>query len=357
MPNDELDTEQRTDGPSPAAFTGAPAAQAALRAIGETPWAIRPEVLAQIVASLRAERTVDLAADEDETSAVRAAIGDRQSSGGSIAIIPMQGVIRPRVSLLELLFGSGGSATIPTLRSRLRAAVADSQVSAIVFNVDSPGGMVDGVPELAAEIRDARRTKPVVAVANTTAASGAYWLASQADELWVTPSGSVGSIGVFTVHEDFSAFDARLGVKVTLISAGKYKTEGNPYEPLSEEARAAAQARIDTFYGMFVDDVAAGRRTDVAAVRDGFGQGRMELADAAVAAGMADRVGTIEDAIGRASELVTRGTRNARAEETDTPTEVSDPAPSSSEPVPARISVESLSDPRVRRALAELTPA
>ena len=129
------------------------------------------------------------------------------------------------------------------------------------MNVDSPGGLIDLVPETAALIRTVRETKPVIAVANTYAASAAYWLASQASDLVVTPSGEVGSIGVYMPHLDVSGWEEQQGVKTTLISAGKYKTERSPFEPLSDEAAAAMQDTVDKYYGMFTYGVAVGRGT------------------------------------------------------------------------------------------------
>jgi ClpP class serine protease len=89
------------------------------------------------------------------------------------------------------------------------------------------------------------------------------------------------------------------GVKVTLISAGKFKTEGNPFEPLSDEAREAFQADIDAFYAMFTNDVAKGRGASADDVRSGFGEGRMVMARDAVKAGMADRVATFDETVAR----------------------------------------------------------
>lgn len=283
---------------------------ATARALIDRPWAIRPESLASVVSALEAahgpepDDTAEPGGDEAPHASVRGAT----RAGGSVVVLPVSGVITPRPSLLGMLFGIDSS--LQSLRRALREAVADEQVAAIVLDVDSPGGLVDGVPETAAEIRQARDAKPVVAVADTQAASAAYWLASQASELWVTPSGEVGSIGVFAAHQDLSGRLEQLGVDVTLISAGRYKTEGNPYEPLSEEAREAIQAEVDGFYDMFVADVATGRDVARDAVRSGFGEGRMVMARAATREGMADRVGTVEEAVQRAARLASgRGGR------------------------------------------------
>ena len=191
---------------------------------------------------------------------------------------------------------ASGTSTEGTLM-RMRRALADPDVGALVFDFDTPGGAVSGVPELAQAMYDARGEKPIVAVVNTLAASAGYWLATQADEIVVSPSGEVGSIGVFAAHQDMSAFLEAEGRKVTLISAGKYKVEGNPFEPLSEEAQAFIQSRVDEYHGEFIDAVARGRGRPASEVRAGFGEGRTIGATTAVAMGMADRVDTIDNVI------------------------------------------------------------
>jgi len=117
--------------------------------------------------------------------------------------------------------------------------------------------------------------------------------------LIVTPSGEVGSIGVVAAHMDISKMAESAGLKVTLVSAGKYKTEGNQFEPLSDEARAALQVRVDDYYAMFVKAVARNRGVSPADVRNGFGEGRVVGAKQAVALGMADRVATLDETLAR----------------------------------------------------------
>ena len=219
-----------------------------------------------------------------------------------IAVINLAGPITPKSSVLSALCGTA----LTDFMSELSDAANNPKVQGIIMNVDSPGGMVDLVPEAAAAIRSARKSKPVVAIANTTAASAAYWLASQASELVVTQSGQVGSIGVYSAHTDFSGALAQKGQKTTLVSAGKYKVEGNSYEPLGEEAQAAMQDKVDTFYGMFTRDVAAGRGVPVSDVRDGYGQGRMLTAQAAKDAGMVDRIDTIDGVLSDMAKRIGR---------------------------------------------------
>lgn len=254
-----------------------------------TPWAIRAEALPRLAYALRASEVID---DPEPQAATRTL-----STTGGVAVIPLKGILTAKVSLISLLFGGGSG--LKGFRENFREALASDEVGSILIDVDSPGGSTDLIPEIAAEIRAGRGTKPITAIANTDAASGAYWLACQADEVVVTPSGMVGSIGVFLVHDDWSVANEQMGVTPTYISAGKYKTEGNPDEPLSDEAKAHLQATVDEFYDLFVADVAAGRGVPESSVRNGFGEGRMVTARQGVALGLADRIESFNETVVR----------------------------------------------------------
>lgn len=291
--------------------------------VAERPWAIRPSRLAVIVDFLtyrshgyRLTRE-EIEARIGEPMEAREARSGSGSGGrrGAIALIGLMGVIAPRAANFDSVSSPRGT-SIEQFRNSLRMALADDSVDSVLVEIDSPGGRVDQVPEMAAELRAARKQKPIVAHANGMAASAAYWLGSQADELVITPSGEVGSIGVYAAHEDLSGALEQEGVKMTLISAGKYKVDGNPFEPLSEDARAAIQADVDSFYEMFTADVARGRGVAVNDVRrDGsaFGEGRMVTANAALKAGMVDRIETIDQTIRR----MAHGRINRRAVKAD----------------------------------------
>jgi capsid assembly protease len=217
-------------------------------------------------------------------------------SSGGVAVIPIYGPISHRETLFSMIFG--GTST-QRFSASLNQSLGDPSISAIVFDVDSPGGTVDGVPELSSEIYNSRGKKKMIAVANGMAASAAYWIGTAADELVITPSGQVGSIGVFAAHEDISKALEMEGIKVSLISAGKYKTEGMPYEPLSSEARASMQHMVNSFGDMFTNAVARNRGVGSYTVKNGFGEGRMVLAHDAVRAGMADGVATLDQTLAR----------------------------------------------------------
>ena len=268
-----------------------------VRAVVETPWAILPSKLAIIVELVARRAEGERLSEEEIRERIGAGPATKQSyTTGAVAVLPLYGVIIPRATMFSDM--SGGT-SVQRFSEAFRAALADQQVGSILIDVNSPGGQVDLIPELASEIRGARGDKPIVAIANTDAASAAYWLAAQADELVVTPSGEVGSIGVFAAHNDVTAAQEKAGIKTTLVSAGKHKTELSPFQPLSDEAREALQAKIDEYYGMFVSDVAAGRGVTEDVVRDGFGQGRMVTAETALRLGMVDRVETFEQTVAR----------------------------------------------------------
>lgn len=270
----------------------------------ETLWAILPHKMAAIREIARRHAAGEHL-DPAEVAAITAARRDASPrASGAVAVIPILGTIIPRG---DLLMESSGAVSTQRIAAMLRQALADPQVGSIVFDVDSPGGSVQGVEELANEIHAARGQKPMTMVANHLMASAAYWIGAAADELVVSPSSEVGSIGVFAAHEDWSrALDAQ-GVTVNLIAEGKYKVEGNPYQPLTDEARAAIKARVSDYYTSFVKAVARGRGVGVDVVRDGFGEGRVVGAREAVKLGMADRVATLDDVIAGQTRAGRRG--------------------------------------------------
>lgn len=259
------------------------------RAVYATPWAIQQEKLEAMLEVLEL-RTADVERDPAQAAAPKLA----PQTTGKVAILPLFGVISQRMNMLSDF--SGGTST-EQFAQTFDAVVANPEIRAIVIDIDSPGGSVNGTAELAQRIYDARGQKKIVAIADSLAASAAYWIGSAAAEMWATPTAEVGSIGVFAVHVDASQAYEQVGLKYTLIKAGKFKTEGNPYEPLGDAARANMQARVDDYYRMFVGAVAKQRNVSVDTVRGGFGQGRVVGAEQAKTEGMIDRVGTLEDVL------------------------------------------------------------
>lgn len=267
------------------------AAQALLSGERADPIVMRHEALKRIERIALAQDPVMAAVPE----AMRAGSRGVNVRAG-VAIVRLQGIITPQGSWLSLLFG-GEPGGLQAFRRDLREALASEDVTSVVLDIHSPGGLIGLVPETAAEVRNARGDKPIIAVANTMCASAAYWIAAQADEVVCTLSGMVGSIGVYLVHEDWSAFNEAFGVQPTYIYEGRHKVEGNLDEPLSDEAKAALQAEVRDLYELFINDVAAGRGTTPEAVEAGYGEGRVLPARRAVEAQLADDVATIESVI------------------------------------------------------------
>jgi len=265
-----------------------------LDAFTRTPWAILPErlnVLQEIVARHVSGEKLDA---EEVQMAIHGAKRPANRKAGSIAILPLFGIIFPRANLMTEV---SGATSAELFGKQFDELIKDPEVSGIVLDMDSPGGQVMGIEELSRKIYEARGTKPILAIANHSMDSAAYWIGTSADEVVITPSGEVGSIGVFAAHWDESKALEMEGLKLTLISEGKYKTEGNPFEPLTEEAHAAIQADVKEFYDVFTRDVARNRGKTVDEVQSGFGEGRVVGARQAIKTGMADRVGTLDETV------------------------------------------------------------
>lgn len=269
-----------------------------IRAAARTPWAILPEKLAEIQALLELK-----AAGHSVDFAAAAAPSPSRQANGQIAVLPLYGVVAPKMNLMSEM--SGGT-SLEQFTQAFRQAMADPSVIGILIDVDSPGGSVQGLEELSSEIRAARGQKAIASIANHLEASAAYMIGCSVGEMAVTPSGEVGSIGVLAMHVDMSAKNEMDGVKPTLVTAGKYKAETSDIMPLSEEAHAEIQKQVDYYYGLFVNAVAVGRGVSANVVRDGFGQGRVVNARDAVALGMVDRIATFDQMISRLSSAQIR---------------------------------------------------
>jgi signal peptide peptidase SppA len=281
-----------------------------LAQFNRTPWALLPEryhaysaVLLRWASGAAAAEDVmrRVAADRDVREARRAA--SSRAAGGGVGVLPLYGIVTQRGNMTDDISGPGSVST-EMFGKALRELLTDDSVGSILIDIDSPGGSVYGVQELADEIYQARSKKPVVAICNSLCASAAYWLGSQCSELFVTPGGEVGSIGVIMAHVDYSEANAKDGIKVSYITAGAYKAEGNSNEPLSAEARAYEQTRVDDYYGAFTRAVARGRGVPVGTVRSvEWGAGRVLGARDALAEKIVDGVMPFDAALKRAREL------------------------------------------------------
>lgn len=283
-------------------------AAALVSAIRAQPWAIIPEYLEAIeaIAARALDQDVlkllagDGHADSMEASRMAvAALGTRlDGSRGSTlrdgtAVVPMIGTIFPRASMIG---ASTGGTSLDALLHDIRVAEASPDVERIVLLVDSPGGVVSHVGEAADSLRAAK--KPTTAFVTGMGASLAYWLASQAGEIVLDRSASVGSIGVVatTSRQEGPGADGRRSYEIVSSGAPLKRPDVS-----TEEGRASIQAEIDAIEAVFIADVAAGRRVSAERVRESFGRGAMVNAARAVEVGMADRIGTLESVLQQGS--------------------------------------------------------
>jgi signal peptide peptidase SppA len=272
--------------------------------LGERGWVIDPKVFHRAIVPM-IKRTE--AATPQAIEAAMAAYAQRDTGPqmvGDVAVIKISGPITYKSSWFTQFFGA---TAIEDLQAQFRTALGDPAVRTIVFQVNSPGGVIDMVPEFADEVFAARGQKPIVAVADTLVASAAYWIASQADTIYATTSSQLGSIGVYCEHDDISGLLEKSGITITLIAHGDHKTEGNPYEPLSDEARARFKAEVDEIGDWFDTAVARGRRVQKLTVLRSFGQGLVFRGQQAIALGLADKKGTIHDLLRRSAPMMGRG--------------------------------------------------
>jgi signal peptide peptidase SppA len=224
----------------------------------------------------------------------------------SVGILPLVGEISYRPSFLSMIFGG---TDLTTFQQQLNQFLSDPEVESIVLLCDSPGGDVVGLQETSYLLRQARQVKPIVALIDCRAASACFWLAAQANEIIVTPSSSVGSVGVWVLHIDERQALERAGIRPTFIFAGKYKVEGNPAEALGDAALQHMQSVVDRTHDQFVSDIVAGRGRGLTAerVKKSFGEGRMVSAEDAIRRGMADRLfPTLDLALNHAASYASR---------------------------------------------------
>ncbi|CAA7615056.1 S49 family peptidase [Magnetospirillum sp. SS-4] len=234
-----------------------------------------------------------------------ASIGDVVVTTDGIAIVPVIGTLVARSGYLG---AASGLTAYSDIAEAIEAAATDPGIRAILLDVDSSGGEVGGLFDLVDHVQAIRAQcgKPIWAVADEAALSAAYAIACTADRLYVTQTGEVGSIGVVAVHRDESGADAQAGLTWSFVHAGACKVDGNPHQPLSDSARATLQADVDALYGRFVDLVAKCRKKPPEAIR--ATEAAVYRGDQAVAAGLADKVGTLRVALADLGAVLARPT-------------------------------------------------
>lgn len=274
-----------------------------MRKIDKLPsmWAILPEELDKIktqVSEVNAEDLQSFFVDKKNLS--------RLAPGffieGKIGVLPIEGVIQPKWDIWTWFFG--GTA-LDLLSRDFNSLLDDDSVEAIIFDIDSPGGVVNCVQEFANMVFQARERKPIYAVTSGAMASAAFWVGAAAEEVFVTDEAAVtGSIGVVITHFDISELEKKLGIKRTEVVAGRKKRITSSASPLSEEGRAELQRQVDHIYKAFTGDIAKFRGVDVETVLSDMADGQIFLGSQGVEAGLVDEVMTTVELLERINAVI-----------------------------------------------------
>lgn len=231
---------------------------------------------------LRADR-FEVTGSTGETVGVTQSVIGVINLSGAMVNRPMPGASGP------------GPVSYAAIRTAFDDLLEDDAVTAIILRLDTPGGMASGCFDLVDHIYQARGRKPLYALVDDYAASAGFALASTCDEIWVSRTGTVGSVGVVAYHYDWSGNNAQIGLKVTPLYAGARKVDFNPNFPLSEEAHDQALADMEDMRTLFVDTVARNLGMEPEAVR--ATEAATYRGQAAVDIGFATRLGTWHDLI------------------------------------------------------------
>lgn len=220
--------------------------------------------------------------------------GDGYTVQDGVAIIPVVGIIAKRMADVNGFCMPQGT-SVEAVKRDIAAALEDQSVRALVLEIDSPGGTVDGVADLSQFIYESRGQKPITAYANGLMASAAYYIGSAADRIVASQDAEIGSIGVYAILEDDSEAYKAEGIRFEMIKAGKFKGEGHPLFPITQEARALTQEAVDAYYSQFVGAVARNRGMPLADAL-AVGNGKTEIGAKAVMLKLADEIGTLDTA-------------------------------------------------------------
>jgi len=251
-------------------------------------WAMAPSVFENAVQLfLRTDLRAHVAATMAAGSPAAASSGSGYNVVDGVAIINLQGTMMKHLSSME-----EGASTVK-VRHALRSAVRDSMVNSIVLRIDSPGGTVAGTKDLADDVRRANEKKRVVAYVEDMCASAAYFVASQADQIYVNDMAVVGSIGTFGVVYDYSARATMEGVKAYLFATGSLKGAGTPGTELTKEQQAEFQAMVDEMNKYFLAAVQEGRGLTSAAMKE-LATGGVWIGAEAKRMGLVDGVRTLD---------------------------------------------------------------
>jgi len=195
------------------------------------------------------------------------------------AIIPIHGILTKKPGAFDKMLGM---TSYEQIEVQVKQALEDSSIETILLDIDSPGGEVNGIFDLADFVYQSRAKKRIIAIANDDAYSAAYAIASSAEKIFLTRTSGVGSIGVIASHIDQSGFDEKQGIKYTTVFAGSKKNDLNPHEPMTSESLESLQKEVDRLYEMFLQLIARNRGLSIEKIRSTeaglyFGENAVEI--------------------------------------------------------------------------------
>ena len=276
------------------ATAGGDAAKAALAAGLVDRFSTRDEWRARLIEAVGTDHEgKDVRAIEVDAYLALAA-DDAQDAAGNVAVIVAQGTIVDGAEPAGVVAGD-------TFARLIREAREDEDIKALVLRIDSPGGSAWASELIRRELQLTREAgKPVIASMSSVAASGGYWIATGADEIWAAPSSVTGSIGIFGLFPEFSEPLRRLGIGVDGVATAPLAGALDPRRPLDPAAAEAMQLGIEHGYRRFLEVVAQARKMTVEEV-DAVARGRVWTGAAASSLGLVDKLGGLEDAIAAAA--------------------------------------------------------
>jgi len=243
------------------------------------PWLILPSAHKDIVNAFEKYIQSDLSMDDDEVMP-----DDMEEKMevpiSNTSVIDISGPIGKRLGMLELCFGA---TDLDTLSQQILDIENTPEIENVIFHFNSPGGTITGVEEAGELISELAKKKKCIAYTDTLCASAAYWLASQCDYVYASPSSQVGSVGVYMALMDATAAYAKEGYKPEVFSAGKYKTMGADFRSITDEERTMFQADVDAIYNKFKNAVLL-KRT----IKDEDLQGQVFTGEQSVEKGLVD---------------------------------------------------------------------
>lgn len=271
-----------------------------LNFLTDTAWAMTPQMVEKLYGIVE-NRASGI---EIDIAKIEASMGRKLENSREItiknktAVIPIMGIISKRMGMFTQI--SGGTST-EAIQDDIQSALENKTIESIILKIDSPGGSVPGQFELSDFIFNARGKKPIISYADGMMCSAAYLIGSAADEIIVYDTSEVGSIGVVSIHTDISEADKQMGIKRTVLTSGKYKALGNPYEPLNKPAQDYKQEGLDYTYSLFINAIMRNREiTEKKALV--MAGGKVFMGQQALDVGLVDKMGNFNFALGRAQK-------------------------------------------------------